>query len=47
MHHGTIGVLLGLSNLYKKNSIVTGILSGLGAGLQKDDYKDPKRMVFI
>lgn len=42
VHHGTIGALLGLSNLYKKNPIVTGILSGLGAGLQKDDYKDSK-----
>ena len=42
VHHGTIGALLGLSSLYKKNPIVTGILSGLGAGLQKDDSKDSK-----
>src|SRR5215207_9949402 len=42
VHHGTIGALLGLSSIYKKNPIVTGILSGLGAGLQKDDSKDSK-----
>jgi hypothetical protein len=42
VHHGTIGALLGLSSLYKKNPLVTGILSGLGAGLQKDDSKDSK-----
>lgn len=34
---------LGLSStLYKNNPIVTGILSGLGTGLQKDDYNDSK-----
>jgi hypothetical protein len=38
VHHGTIGALLGLSGLYKNNPIITDILSGLGAGLQKDDY---------
>ena len=42
VHHGTIGALLGLSSLYKKIPLVTGILSGLGAGLQKDDSKDSK-----
>jgi ferritin-like metal-binding protein YciE len=42
VHHGTIGALLGLSSIYKKNPLVTGILSGLGAGLQKDDSKDSK-----
>src|SRR5215213_4880021 len=42
VHHGTIGALLGLSSIYKKNPIVTGILSGLGAGLLKDDSKDSK-----
>ena len=40
VHHGAIGALLGLSSIYKKNPLVTGILSGLGAGLQKDDSKD-------
>ena len=40
IHHGAIGALLGLSSLYKKNPLVTGILSGLGAGLKKDDSKD-------
>jgi ferritin-like metal-binding protein YciE len=40
VHHGAIGALLGLSNLYKKQPIITGILSGLGAGLAKDDYND-------
>jgi hypothetical protein len=42
VHHGTIGALLGLSNLYKDSPMVTGILSGLGSGLQKDDYNDFK-----
>ena len=42
VHHGTIGALLGLSSLYKKNPLITGILSGLGAGLKKDDSKDSK-----
>jgi ferritin-like metal-binding protein YciE len=40
VHHGAIGALLGLSNLYEKQPIITGILSGLGAGLAKDDYND-------
>jgi ferritin-like metal-binding protein YciE len=42
IHHGAIGALLGLSSIYKKNPLVTDILSGLGAGLQKDDCKDSK-----
>jgi hypothetical protein len=42
VHHGTIGALLGLSALYKKQPMITGILSGLGAGLAKDDYNDFK-----
>ena len=42
VHHGAIGALLGLSSIYKKNPLVTGILSGLGAGLKKDDSKDSK-----
>ncbi len=40
VHHGAIGALLGLSTLYKKQPMITGILSGLGAGLAKDDYND-------
>jgi ferritin-like metal-binding protein YciE len=40
VHHGAIGALLGLSTLYKDNPMITGILSGLGSGLQKDDYND-------
>jgi ferritin-like metal-binding protein YciE len=40
VHHGAIGSLLGLSTLYKNNPLITGILSGLGSGLQKDDYND-------
>ncbi|MDW0316003.1 MAG: DUF892 family protein [Nitrososphaeraceae archaeon] len=43
VHHGTIGALLGLSTLYKDNPMITGILSGLGSGLQKDDYNDFKK----
>jgi ferritin-like metal-binding protein YciE len=42
VHHGAIGALLGLSALYKDNPMITGILSGLGSGLQKDDYNDFK-----
>jgi len=42
IHHGAVGALLGFSGLYKNNPLVTGILSGLGAGLQKDDYNDLK-----
>jgi hypothetical protein len=42
VHHGIIGALLGLSGLYKNSPMVTGILSGLGTGLQKDDYNDFK-----
>ena len=42
VHHGAIGTLLGLSALYKKQPMITGILSGLGAGLAKDDYNDVK-----
>ena len=42
VHHGAIGALLGLSTLYKKQPTITGILSGLGAGLAKDDYNDVK-----
>jgi hypothetical protein len=41
VHHGGVGSLLGLSNLFKKSQpIPTGILSGLGEGLAKDDYAD-------
>jgi ferritin-like metal-binding protein YciE len=40
VHHGAIGALLGLSTLYKKQPMITGILAGLGAGLAKDDYND-------
>ena len=41
VHHGEIGSLLGLSNLLKKSQPVpSGILSGLGEGLVKDDYAD-------
>lgn len=41
VHHGEIGSLLGLSNLFKKSQPVpSGILSGLGEGLVKDDYAD-------
>jgi len=43
VHHGEIGSLLGLSNLFKKSQPVpTGLLSGLGEGLAKDDYHDMK-----
>ncbi len=41
VHHGEVGSLLCLSNLFKKSQPTpTGILSGLGEGLVKDDYAD-------
>jgi hypothetical protein len=41
VHHGGVGALLGLSNLFNKSQpIPSGILSGLGEGLAKDDYAD-------
>jgi hypothetical protein len=41
VHHGGVGSLLGLSDLFKKfQPIPSGILSGLGEGLVKDDYAD-------
>jgi hypothetical protein len=42
IHHGEIGTLLGLSKLYTKYPIPTGILAGIGSGLVKDDYHDMK-----
>ena len=43
VHHGEIGSLLGYSNLFKKSQpLPSGILSGLGEGLAKDDYGDVK-----
>jgi len=41
VHHGGVGSLLGLSDLFKKfQPIPSWILSGLGEGLVKDDYAD-------
>jgi len=41
VHHGGVGSLLGLSDLFKRfQPIPSGILSGLGEGLVKDDYAD-------
>jgi hypothetical protein len=41
VHHGEIGVLLGLSNLFKKSRPDTaGVLSGLGESLSQDDIAD-------
>ena len=41
VHHGGIGALLGLSNLFRNSQpIPSGILSGLGGGLAEDDYAD-------
>jgi len=38
VRHGEIGSLLGLSNLFiKSQPVPTGLLSGLGEGLAKDD----------
>jgi hypothetical protein len=41
VHHGGVGALLGLSNLFNKSQpIPSRILSGLGEVLAKDDYAD-------
>ena len=41
VHHGEIGILLGLSNLIKKSRPATaGVFSGLGEALAQDDIAD-------
>ena len=41
IHHGEIGILLELSNLFKKSRPATaGILSGIGEALSNDDIAD-------
>ena len=41
VHHGEIGILLGLSNLIKKSRPATaGVFSGLGEDLAQDDIAD-------
>ena len=41
VHHGEIGILLGLSNLIKKSTPATaGVFSGLGEALAQDDIAD-------
>jgi hypothetical protein len=41
VHHGEIGILLGLSNLIKKPRPATaGVFSGLGEALTQDDIAD-------
>ena len=41
VHHGEVGVLLGLSNLIKKSRPATaGVFSGLGEALAQDDIAD-------
>ncbi|MDQ4073408.1 MAG: hypothetical protein M3162_03785 [Thermoproteota archaeon] len=43
VHHGAIGNMLGFSKYFKKSDpTITGILSGIGEGLTKDDYDDRK-----
>jgi hypothetical protein len=43
VHHGAIGNMLKLSKNFKNSDpTITGILSGLGDGLVKDDYEDRK-----
>jgi hypothetical protein len=41
-HHEYFNLGSAVAGLYKNNPLVTSILSGLGAGLQKDDYNDFK-----
>ena len=41
VHHGEVGILLGLSNLIKKSRPATaGVFSGLGEALVQDDIAD-------
>jgi hypothetical protein len=41
VHHGEVGILLGLSSLFKKSKPATaGVLSGLGDVLSNDDIAD-------
>ena len=41
VHHGEIGILLGLSNLFKRSRPdAAGVLSGLGETLSQDDIAD-------
>jgi hypothetical protein len=41
VHHGEIGILLGLSNLFRKSRPdAAGVLSGLGDSLSQDDIAD-------
>ncbi len=41
IHHGEIGILLELSNLFKKSRPATaGVLSGIGEALSNDDIAD-------
>lgn len=41
VHHGAIGNMLKFSKNFKKSDpTITGILSGIGEGLAKDDYDD-------
>lgn len=43
IHHGGIGSMLKLSKYFKKSEpTITGIASGIGEGLRKDDYVDRK-----
>lgn len=43
VHHGGIGSVMKLSRFFKKSEpIATGIVSGIGEGLAKDDYSDKK-----
>jgi hypothetical protein len=41
VHHGEVGILLGLSNFFKKcRPDAAGVLSGLGEALSRDDIAD-------
>jgi hypothetical protein len=41
VHHGEVGILLGLSNLFRKSRPATaGVFAGLGEVLSKDDIAD-------
>jgi hypothetical protein len=43
VHHGGIGSAMKLSKHFKRSeSTVSGIISGIGEGLAKDDYADKK-----
>ena len=44
IHHGEVGTTMGISEVFKDSDpTITGIISGIGKGLIKDDIADKKK----